>query len=393
MNWLYSKWWKWVCVALLSYVVLGGLLVPMGPGLPYVSPGLFRTDSLYSFTVTGYHTHFAEADAGKVQLWFANGGKFYVPQNLKILNNNQLQVTLGLSKTQRDSLQQPTFDLVVNNDIDGTIVLREGVTVASGEAIIDTLPVQPDTVRNEGTYALLDTHTLNTLVSTGFAGAKTEEPVVKHSDNRHFIFPYREILEESIRNTFFHVPMWFGMTFMVALSLAFSILYLAKGKPEYDTIASNAVVIAILYGVAGYLTGALWSKYTWFIGLSWGEAIRNMVFYDIKLSGALIGIAVYLAYLILRASITDEIKRARISAVYSVFSVVVFILFIFIVPRTGSVDSLHPGQAGNPAFNKYDLDSHLRMFFYPAVIGWIMLGMWLLSIRIRLQNLQQKQEA
>lgn len=393
MNWLYSKWWKWVCVVLLAYVVIGGLLVPMGPGLPAVSPAQFYPDSTYTFTVTGYRTHFAHAEAGKVQLWFANGGKFYLPETIKVLDNNRIQATFGFSAAQYDSLKQSTFDIVANDDYDGTIVLREGVAIEAYVEPVDTNPIQIDTTLHAGTYALPDTHKLTPVEAAGFAGAKTEEPVVKHSDNRHFIFPYREILEESIRNTFYHVPMWFGMTFMVVLSLAFSVLYLAKGDLRYDTLASNAVVIALLYGVCGYLTGALWSKFTWFIGLSWGDAIRNMVFYDIKLSGALISIAVYLAYLILRSSITDEIKRARISAVYSVFSVVIFILFIFIVPRSGAVDSLHPGQAGNPAFNKYDLDSHLRMFFYPAVIGWIMLGMWLLSIRIRLQNLEQKQEA
>lgn len=393
MNWLYSSWWKWVCVVLLSYVVIGGLLVPMGPGLPVVYPGQFYPDSTYTFTVTGYRTHFANADAGKVQLWFTNGGKFYVPQSIKVLDDSRIQASFGLSAAQYDSLKQPTFDIVANDDYDGTIVLREGVAIEAYVEPVDTNPIKFDSIVEVKDAIVSKGTELATVTPTTYADAKTEEPVVKHSDNRHFIFPYREILEESIRNTFYHVPMWFGMTFMVVLSLAFSVLYLAKGDMRYDALASNAVVIALLYGVCGYLTGALWSKYTWFIGLSWGDAIRNMVFYDIKLSGALISIAVYLAYLILRSSITDEIKRARISAVYSVFSVVIFILFIFIVPRSGAVDSLHPGQAGNPAFNKYDLDSHLRMFFYPAVIGWIMLGMWLLSIRIRLQNLQQKQEA
>jgi heme exporter protein C len=125
--------------------------------------------------------------------------------------------------------------------------------------------------------------------------------------------------------------------------------------------------------------------------MNWPMAIRNMVFEDIKLAGALISIAVYLAYLVLRSSLTDEIKRARISAVYNVFAVVVFTLFVFIMPRL--TDSLHPGNGGNPAFSKYDLDSTLRMFFYPAVIGWICLGLWILSIRIRLALIQQKLES
>jgi heme exporter protein C len=63
-------------------------------------------------------------------------------------------------------------------------------------------------------------------------------------------------------------------------------------------------------------------------------------------------------------------------------------LFIYIIPRL--TDSLHPGNGGNPAFSKYDLDSSLRMFFYPASIGWILLGFWIMSLLVRIQFVRQK---
>ena len=85
------------------------------------------------------------------------------------------------------------------------------------------------------------------------------------------------------------------------------------------------------------------------------------------------------------------LQRARISAVYNIFAVVIFTLFIFIIPRLTA--SLHPGNGGNPAFSKYDLDSHLRLFFYPAVIGWILLSCWILSILVRLRLLQLKKSS
>ena len=75
---------------------------------------------------------------------------------------------------------------------------------------------------------------------------------------------------------------------------------------------------------------------------------------------------------------------------YNIFSIVIFALFIYIIPRL--TDSLHPGNGGNPAFSKYDLDSSLRMFFYPACIGWILLGFWIFSILVRVELLKQKQE-
>jgi heme exporter protein C len=58
------------------------------------------------------------------------------------------------------------------------------------------------------------------------------------------------------------------------------------------------------------------------------------------------------------------------------------IVLLFILPRL--TDSLHPGNGGNPGFNKYDMDNQMRMVFYPAVIGWILMGVWVMQIRVRL---------
>jgi heme exporter protein C len=51
---------------------------------------------------------------------------------------------------------------------------------------------------------------------------------------------------------------------------------------------------------------------------------------------------------------------------------------------------MHPGNGGNPGFNMYDLDSKMRMVFYPAVIGWILLGLWITSLRIRMKLVEEK---
>jgi heme exporter protein C len=56
------------------------------------------------------------------------------------------------------------------------------------------------------------------------------------------------------------------------------------------------------------------------------------------------------------------------------------------------VDSLHPGSGGNPGFNTYDLDSNMRMVFYPAVIGWILMGVWFATLRIRVMLIRYNTE-
>lgn len=191
--------------------------------------------------------------------------------------------------------------------------------------------------------------------------------------------PRLDILNETIRNVYFHVPIWFAMLFMMTVSLIFSVRALSDNNPSMDMKAYNASLVGFFFSIPGLLTGSFWAKYTW--GTWW-------TFQDPKLNGVAISILIYLAYFILRFSIDDELKRARISAVYNVFAFVMMNVFIMILPRL--TDSLHPGNGGNPAFAKYDMNNDMRMVFYPAVAGWILFSFWLFELKNRISVLKNK---
>ncbi len=188
--------------------------------------------------------------------------------------------------------------------------------------------------------------------------------------------PRMAILHETIRNLFFHVTMWFSMIILMIASIVYGIRYLRSGNLEYDIKASACIHSGIFLGVLGLLTGSLWAKYTW--GAWWVN--------DAKLNGAAAAMLVYAAYLILRSSLEDEHKRARIAAVYSIFAFTLMLAFIIILPRM--TDSLHPGNGGNPGFSNYDLDSKMRTVFYPAVIGWTLLGAWISELEFRIRRIK-----
>lgn len=191
--------------------------------------------------------------------------------------------------------------------------------------------------------------------------------------------PRLDILNETIRNVYYHVPIWFAMLFMMTVSLVQSLLSLQKNSRVNDIKAYNAAVTGFFFSIPGLLTGCIWAKFTW--GTWW-------TFQDPKLNGVAISILIYLAYFVLRLSIDDEVKRARISAVYNIFAFVMMNVFIMVLPRL--TDSLHPGNGGNPAFAKYDLDSNMRMIFYPAVIGWVFFSLWLFEIKNRISFIKNK---
>jgi heme exporter protein C len=187
--------------------------------------------------------------------------------------------------------------------------------------------------------------------------------------------PALPILNETIRNLYFHVTMWFAMIIHMAISIIYSIKYLSGSQLRNDLKAEQYAITGMMFGVAGLITGMIWAKFTW--GAFWVN--------DVKLNGVAAAMLMYAAYFILRNSADDDTKRARLSAVYLVFAFPLMMAFIYILPRM--TDSLHPGNGGNPAFGKYDLDNHMRMVFYPAIIAWTLLGLWITSIRIRIKNL------
>ena len=188
--------------------------------------------------------------------------------------------------------------------------------------------------------------------------------------------PRMPILNESIRNVYFHVPLWFGMITLLTASIVFAIRYLRHGKLGDDLVSVEFANTAILFGLLGCATGSIWATFTW------GDPWPN----DPKLNSVAVGMLLYLAYVVVRGAFDDEQRRGRISAVYNILAFAVFIPLIFILPRLNP--SLHPGNGGNPAFGQYDMNSQMRMVFYPAVIGFTLLGVWITQLRVRLRRFQ-----
>lgn len=188
--------------------------------------------------------------------------------------------------------------------------------------------------------------------------------------------PRQAILNETVRNLYFHVTMWFTMIFLLGTSVYHSIQYLRKSDIKSDLISNAYVETGLVFATLGLVTGSLWAKFTW------GDWWTN----DPKLNSVAIGLLIYLAYGLVRSSMPDEQQKARISNVYNIFAFVIFMILIWILPRM--TDSLHPGNGGNPGFSKYDLDSNMRLVFYPAIIAWTMLGYWITNLRIRIKKLE-----
>lgn len=333
-------WWKIVTLLLLLYTFSVGLLLPLKPSL--------TNCKVVSYGENGQVTIEANLYRGKLlsdkdfKVWAYNKNSVMHPSGSPKATDDQSFMFI-LQGTKVDTNQ--TFNLVFENS------------------------QQRDTLVYAFSYQPLVSDSLLPDQNTNTIQARRKLTGV-------FGFPNRPNLYETIRNLFFHVPIWFAMMFMAAMSVFYSFRYLRKNNINDDLIAENYNKLAVLLGFLGLITGSMWARFTW--GDWW--------VFDIKLNGAAMTVLIYVAYLVLRSSISDEIQKAKISSAYSIFAFFMMILFVMIVPRI--YDSLHPGNGGNPGFNTYDLDSTLRMVFYAAVLGWMGLSLWISQLMIRYKKIK-----
>jgi len=191
-------------------------------------------------------------------------------------------------------------------------------------------------------------------------------------------FEGMEVAAESIRNIFYHVGMWFGMFTMLITGFVYSLRYLRKFDEQEDIRAVEAVNVGLIFGFLGIFTGMIWARFTW--GSPWVK--------DPKLNGAAVGLLIYLAYAILRGSIDDTHKRAKVSAIYNIFAFFLWIVLVIILPRLAG-ESIHPagGNNANTIFPMH-LPPAMRLIFYPAMFGWVLLGVWIYKLRVRIRSIR-----
>ncbi len=193
--------------------------------------------------------------------------------------------------------------------------------------------------------------------------------------------PKIHILEHTARNLYFHVPMWFTMLAAAFVSGYHSYKSLKTKHLIHDIRAVEAARLGVLFGILGLITGAVWARYTWYVGTpKWWT-------FDPKQTMASIGVLMYGAYFVLRSTIDEPLKKARISAVYNLFASSTLPFLLYVLPR--QFESLHPGAEGNPAFSEI---THpiMRLVFYPACIGFIALFWVIYTQRVRLNSIRQR---
>lgn len=360
------SWYKILCILLLSYVFMAGMLIPLGPGILDATPTIVNSGEQVTVHAKTYNTAYTKEAEGQIAVRLRVNDTQALPATaVKATSDNGLDITFNI----------PAGKLPIDT------TLETGKNRKAKMPLLEISAPISGYTSLESAFFVRDT-TGQVASSNAFANVEA------YPRTHRIAFPFLNMLEETIRNLYYHVPLWFGMMFVMFMSFIYSIRYLngfgknlnADTLTHYDLTSKGFAVAGVLYGALGLVTGAVWAKNTW--GAYWS--------FDVKQNMAAVAMLIYCAYFVLRGSFEDEARRARLSAVYNIFAFAMLIPLLYIIPRI--YNSLHPGADGNPAFKSYDLDSTMRFVFYPAVIAFILLGYWIAEITTRVEKLYAKDE-
>ncbi len=356
-------WWKILSVFLICYSLVAGMLVPLKPGITHIAPETTRSGREVQLTLHGYNSFYTHGKTSDIRIWLElDSASAIQGTNIKALNDTTLEASFSIPHSLPDGKKSARLNAIVDHPEDGVSLLPGALEVTLGDSSATTSPGR----------------------------TWSENPVGGLHIKSDFSFPYRNVIYESIRNTYYHVPMWFALMFLFVASAWNSVLFLLRSnqntlntknrvsKLGYDRKAAAYAEVGLLYGICGLVTGMLWAQYAW--GAAWSNDIKQLM--------TAVALLIYLAYFILRSSFDEPKKGARLAAVYNIFAFSSLIPLLYIVPRMFA--SLHPGATGNPAFGSQDLDNTMRAVFYPAIIGWTLMGFWIAGLRVRYKRLEDR---
>ena len=194
--------------------------------------------------------------------------------------------------------------------------------------------------------------------------------------------PPAEVLGESSRILYFHVPLAWVSTLAFIFSGIASILYLYDKEKKFSLLeekAYNSASLGMLFTILTIITGSIWAKINWGVYWNW----------DPRETSIIILLLIYVAYFSLRAALANNPNKGRIVSVYLIFTMAVAPFFIFVIPRI--YPSLHPDPIINPE-RKMNLDNAMLTTLLFSLSSFTILYCYFLSLSNRLSQLSNKIE-
>jgi heme exporter protein C len=167
---------------------------------------------------------------------------------------------------------------------------------------------------------------------------------------------------------YWHVPVALAAYVCFAAGAWNGLLYLLKGREDYDIRSYAGVHSGLVFGTLVLITGSIWAKAAWGVWWNWGDR-QLLVFLTLYLF--------YGAYFVLRFSIDDGRARAKVSAVYAVLGVTLVPLSFLAIRIADTL--IHPIVLTG---DKNKLTGAMWGTFGVGVIGFVALAIVMLQLEV-----------
>jgi len=183
------------------------------------------------------------------------------------------------------------------------------------------------------------------------------------------------------RIVFFHVPVAVLTSLCYFSGAIYAGLYLWKRRDfGTDIKSATAMELGFLASILATITGSI------FAGAQWGS-YWNWDPREISIVGLLL---IYASYLVLRGAVANQpIKRAQISAVYAMITLIPANFLIWVVPRLKVLQTLHPTTVLTDANST---SPSYKLVLLVAFLAFTLLFVWMFQLRNRFLLLAARQQ-
>ena len=180
------------------------------------------------------------------------------------------------------------------------------------------------------------------------------------------------------RIMYVHVPSAWLAYLAFSVTLLAGVFYLIRSDLRYDRLATASAEIGLVLTGLTIATGAIWGKATW--GKWWD--------WDPRLTTTAILFVVYAGYLLVRQSIVDRRRRARLAAVFGIIGFLnVPVVHFSVLWWRGLHQPPSVIRPGQPT-----IDPVLLAALLASVVSFTLVYVWLLRRRVELEAARDRAE-